>query len=180
MKYLIPIALVLFILSSCKKDDFTLFLNYDGNNVTSPTLPAGTYELAARFPSEETNAFVGNQLKIVDFYMTLEPQFVRLKIYGEGDAGEPGNVLFSKEVSKDVEIEQWNRIELENPIEITGEDIWISLRVTLASQQQSVGCDAGPGNENGSFVYIDNSDSWTTYQLWAGESVNWNIRGGIE
>lgn len=181
MRYFVLLFLSVILFSNCKKDDdISLFLNYDGDNFTSPTLPAGTFELAARFPSSETNGLNGSQLSVVDFFVTAGPQFTRLKIYGEGDGSTPGDVIFSKEISSDIKVGEWNRIELRDPIILDGQEIWISLRVTLSEQQQSIGCDAGPGHPDGAHVFIDDSETWTTYQAWANESINWNIRGGIE
>ncbi len=179
-KYFYILLGIVLLIGACKKDDLSLFLNYDGNNSTSPTLPGGTYELAVKFPASETNDFIGNTLSRVDFYMTEETQFVRLKIYGAGNGNEPGNVIFSKDITREVKSGKWNKIDLADPIEITGEEIWISLRVTLSNQQQSVGCDAGPGHPEGSYVFLDDSDTWTTYDVWVGDSINWNIRGGLE
>ena len=179
-KLLLPVLILGLAFSACKKDDFTLFLNYDDNNFTSPTLPAGTYELAARFPAAETSDYTGSLLKVVDAYIVAEPQAVRLKIYGQGNGNEPGDVLYSKSVTNEIRTDQWVRLEIDDPIEITGEELWISLRITLGNQQQSVGCDAGPGHPEGSYVFLDDSDVWTTYSAWVGESINWNIRGGVE
>ena len=179
-RHFISLLAICLVMVCCKKDDFTLFLNYDGDHFTSPTLPGGTYELAAKFSPSETADYSGSTLSIVDAYIVAEPQSVRLKVYGPGTGDSPGDVILSKDVTRDMKVDRWNRLELREPIEITGEEIWISLRIVLADQQQSVGCDAGPGHPDGGYVFLDDTDTWTTYEAWTGESINWNIRGGVK
>ncbi|NBC09496.1 MAG: hypothetical protein GVY26_20080, partial [Bacteroidetes bacterium] len=46
-------------------------------------------------------------------------------------------------------------------------------------QQQSIGCDAGPNQSNGDWLYDSNDSQWLPYTDRTPESINWNIRGEL-
>ena len=169
--------------TACSEDennfDLDNTLHYDGPNQTAPVLPAGEYEAAARFTSAELAEFVDRQLLEISFFIANLPESCTIKIYGEGSVDEPGNVMYSASVSGSLRPFSWNTHEIRNPIDITGKDIWISIAVTHASTQQSIGCDAGPAHPDGDWLYRDTEQNWSTYRQISGESINWNIRGRV-
>lgn len=178
---------VLFLLSaftlsfhSCKKDedpDRENVLRYDGDNNTGPFLPAGYFEAAARFTPNETSKYAGRKLDEISWYLGPAPATCIVKVYGPGTNNAPGALLYEAEVTNNIRTSGWNRHRLSPQIEITGEDLWLSIAFTHSAQQQSIGCDAGPRKANGDFLFRDSNNQWTTYQALTQESVNWNIRG---
>jgi len=154
-------------------------IHYDGPNQTAPVLPAGDYEAAARFTSTELSDYVGRKLIEVNFFMANLPQNCTIRIYDEGGANTPGNVLYSATVSNSLRPFSWNAHEIRNPIDITGKDLWISIGVTHSGTQQSIGCDDGPARSDGDWLYRDSEQQWSTYRQISGESINWNIRGRV-
>ena len=54
---------------SCKKDDPTIELRYDGDNFSAPALPAGTFDAGQRFPSNIVdNYMIRNVLNFLGYF----------------------------------------------------------------------------------------------------------------
>ena len=168
---------------SCQNDDddgpLSTTLSYDGENFSGPLIPAGVNEAAVRFTSDFLRDYVGRDLIEVSFFLGALPAGCVLKIYGEGTSTTPGNLLLEADVTTDVVSSAWNILTLGAPIEITGEDIWISVELTHNQAQQSIGCDSGPNQANGDWLFLENDNNWETYISRTSESVNWNIRGRV-
>ena len=169
--------------SACQKNDEPPVpsgenvLNYDGPNATGPLLAAGEYEAAARFPAVETSPYEGKPLTEVTWFMGILPSSCKVRIYGPGSGDEPGQLLYSADVTDRVQVPAWNTHELRDPILIEGQELWISIAFTHPAQQQSIGCDSGPNVAGGDWLFSSNDNRWRTYVQRTGESVNWNIRG---
>lgn len=168
---------------SCNDDvvvDPDNVLSYDGENFSGPLLAAGKHELAARFLASQTSFFEGQQLTHVDFFMGPNfPAKCEVKIYGANNSVSPGVLLYSEDVTNDLKSQDWNRHELSTPLTIPLGDLWISIAVEHATSQQSVGCDAGPANPNGDWLFQSIDNNWERYLDRTSESVNWNIKGII-
>lgn len=169
-------------LSACQEDenfDLENTLHYDGPNNTAPFLPGGEYEAAARFTSVEQADYVGGKLLEVSFFIADLPQSCIVKIYGEGTADTPGNLLHSVSMSGKLNPFSWNSYELSNPIDITGKDLWVSISFTHSASQQTIGCDAGPAAPDGDWLYQNDDQDWLSFRQRTGESINWNIRARV-
>lgn len=179
-KLLFLLALVFF--SACKDDEEVLpDLRYDGANNSGPLLSAGEHELAVRFPAAKMAEFAGRKLSQVQVYVGPQlPLACEIRIYGQGDDSTPGINFYKGNVISSLEGGAWNKFDLTPAIELTGEDLWISVYVDHAAQQQSIGCDAGPGLTNGDWLFDPSDLEWKPYKERTSESVNWNIRGVVE
>jgi len=158
-------------------------LFYDGPNANSPVLPAGEYEAAVRFPSSETTPFSGREITSVFLYFYNLPTGVQVKIYRGNGPDAPSTLLYSDNITRNELAEfAWSEHVLDTPLEITGDEIWVSTRFVHPFDQQSIGCDAGPRNsQGGDYLFEADNSAWTTYQaLTNGESINWNIRVRVE
>lgn len=167
---------------SCKDDDNgTVELRYDGDNFSSPALPAGTFDAGQRFPSNLVDNYVGRKLTEVEYYIQDKPADCVLLIYGQGDANTPGPVLYSKNVDSEISANSWNTHLITDDIEIANEDIWIVIRLVHTSETRSIGCDEGPATTNGDLMLGEGESEWKTYRELSGNAVdvNWNIRGII-
>ena len=155
-------------------------LHYDGPNFTAPPLPPADYEAAARFTDFELGEYIGEEVTEVIFYFAGIPSATSVRIYGEGTPGSPGgSVLYQASISGSLQ-QGWNVHRVRSPVEITGEDLWISIAFTHNGNFQSIGCDEGPGHPDGQWIYSTLSNTWETYRDAAGENINWNIRVRIE
>ncbi len=177
-KYLFFFALALFITSCGKDKDLDLLLSYDGDNFSAPILDAGVHELGVLFPSSETNDYKDNQLIEVSWFTGPQaPIRTEIIIYGPGSNNTPGTVLYTADVTSGLRLGDWNSHTLATPVTLTGEDLWIVVKVNHTISQQSVGCDSGPNVTNGDWLF--SADNWSPFTTRTGESVNWNIRGVI-
>ena len=164
---------------ACEEEDLTNVLFYDGENFSGPELPAGTHELAVRFTSNELSEHIGKKLVEASFFVGLAPEGLQLIIYGQGTDSSPGDILYDANIDGVIQ-QQRNTHLINEPIEITGEDIWISMRVRHGQTQQSIGCDAGPGQTNGDWLFRSDDPQWLPFSERGNDNVNWNIRGFVE
>jgi len=163
--------------SSCGDDDADeQILNYDGDNATGPTFLPGEYVTAARFPNVIMRAYTGQTIEALDVYILDVPNSSEVIIYGgDGSDGSPATEILAQEVS--LAANSWNTIPLNTPYLIDGTEIWIGLVFGVEQATQVTGCDAGPANVNGDYLYQNSDRQWTTFRdLTTTESINWNIR----
>ena len=179
--------LVLVIASSCGSDDEpevaenSTVLNYDGENQTAPTLPAGLYEFAVRFPSLIMRNVEGRNITQVSFYLYNIPSDLYINISPDLTPTLPGNILYTQQVTN-LESNSWNTVTLDQPYSLDGNPLWIGIEVTQNDQIQTVGCDAGPADPNGDWLYDEENKEWETFSIRTNqnESVNWNVRAIVE
>ncbi len=173
---------------SCQKDDEDTpqevndyQFSYDGDAADAPALAAGSYDLGARFPGSVTDNFEGKQLEEVSFYILSVPNKCELLIFGQGTDTEPGGLLYSANLTSSIDGETWNKHLLTSPVDIGTEDIWICVRVEHGSTMGSLGCDTGPANPNGDWMFLASSNEWTSLRTFSNNEVNinWNIRGKV-
>jgi len=172
----------LLVFASCEKDNenesSTEILRLDGANFSSPSLPAGFYEHAVKFPTSLTSLYDGDMLTGVQVHFYDIPSDVEVVVYGPGSSADtPGPVVYSGFVSG-LQANAVNNIDFapEDAILIGRSDLWISIAYTISSAAQVIGCDAGPRDPNGDYLLENNA--WTTFLDFTGtESINWNIRG---
>jgi hypothetical protein len=155
-------------------------LRYDGPNATGPLLEAGTHEAAVRFPANYLQDFQGRELEVINFFLGQLPAACEARVYeGSTAEDEPETMIYSFDLSTLVEAPSWNRLTLTNPIVIGEEDLWLSIVLTHDQEQQSIGCDTGPNQPNGDWLYKSTDGQWRPYTERTSESVNWNIRGEL-
>jgi len=190
-KTILLLSIPIFFATACKKDETVVvespsgptvdppysMLHYDASNMDAPLLGAGTYEGAARFSNSQIDAFVGADITKVWFYLKNLPQSCEVRIY-QADSGDsaPGALLYSADVSGDMEAGRWNNHTLATPLEIPDKDIWISIRVVHSSDTRSLGCDPGPAVDNGDKMWTSAGGQWITLRQYDGTNINWNIR----
>lgn len=149
-------------------------LNYDGENASAIGLTnPGEWEVAARFPNEMLLDYVGMELTSVDVFINELVAGFELRIYGEGMNNQAGDLLASKSFSPTMT--SWNTITLDDPIVVTGEDLWVGYWI---DQQTTdifpAGVDAGPADPNGDF--IKSGVAWGHLSSNPDLDANWNIR----
>jgi len=186
MKFrLLLLAILSLSLFSCGDDDGeeptgNIVLNYDGDNFTAPTLAGGLYEFAIRFPASTTSRVAGQQLTDISFYLYEIPNELAITLSPDATASTPGDYILRQPVSN-LRANAWNTIRLSQPYTIQdNEALWVGVEISHGSDfLQTVGCDRGPANVNGDWLYAQDDDQWTTFRERANDSVNWNIRAII-
>jgi len=173
------------IAASCNPDPVDpaseLELSLDGENQAAPFFDPGNHESAARFNANVMRQYEGKKLEAVEFYLVDRPAECEVRIYGQGTSSEPGALLYSGDVSNTVSGNVWNRHEIGNPIDLDGGDIWIAIWVKTVSRLTIMGCDPGPANANGDWIFSDGNNDWETFRDRTNNEVNinWNIRGDV-
>ena len=176
LKKVILFSFVLFCMS-CGDDSDRTVLNYDGDNIDAPALFPGDYTAMVRFPSTEMSQYSGRQIEEIEFWVADIPVSCELQILGEGTANTPGSLILSDNVTLSIDANSWNSINLNSPVDITGEDLWVGFNFEIDAFSRVIGCDAGPAVENGDLLNDENGN-WTTLRAYSADEVdiNWNIR----
>ncbi len=186
MKNLARLSALLFavLLFACEDEPLQLpdTLHHDGENLTAPLLPAGGHQAAARFTPNDQQPYAGRQLTAVSYFLAGVPADCWVIVQGPGTTSSPGDTLYVARVTPEAKTAAWNEHTLPQPIPITGtEDLWISIGLRHTQSMQSIGCDAGPADPNGDWLFSDSDNQWLTFRQRTGsESINWNIRGKVE
>ena len=185
MKKLLPFlflsltAAVVFV--ACSQDEAKPYvLNHDGANANAPDLPAGNYIFGARFTANELELYTDEFLTEIRFYVKNPPKNLYARVYDGGTATTPGNVIYeSPALTALVETESWYTHTLTTPLKITGDELWLAVSFSHDANLRSIGCDSGPANPNGDFIFDESLNTWSRFSVETPESVNWNIRGKI-
>jgi hypothetical protein len=169
----------LLILLSCSGTE-TVEINLDSDNFAAPILPAGTYEAAAKYNQNIMSPFAGYTFKEVRYYIDNLPEQASVIIY-EDAGSNPGAVLYSSNVTSEVNDRSWNEHTLSTPLTLDGSAIWVAIRFVHAQDQTSIGCDPGPAVSNGDWLFDNADNQWRSFEdRTITESINWNIRAVVE
>lgn len=171
---------------SCKDDevlDGTVTLHYDDDNVTAPLLTTSTFESAARFIASEMATYYNDELTQVEFYFEELPDDCEVIIRATGANNRPsdtplyasGNIISSIRSG-------WNTHTLTTPLVLDGTDIWVGIRYSQDGNDRTLGCDDGPANPNGEWLYDALDGRWEPLRERTNGliNINWNIRAVIE
>ncbi len=151
-------------------------LNYDGPNSNSVGLVSGgTFYVAARFPSSLVAMLAGSSIHSVDVYIGPAPVSATLMIWGQGTTTTPGDILYQR-LFNAVE-DSWNTVLLNNPQLLSGDDIWVGLKIQNDPGVYPAGCDGGPSNMEGNWISNDGI-VWEHISQY-GIAGNWNIRASV-
>lgn len=156
-------------------------LNYDSANEDAPSLVgATTYEGAIRIPKDDLGTAVNGTITEVHFYIQELPQSASLKIYSGSTGDTPTTQLYSAVISSEIEANTWNTHTLRQSVSVPDEDLWISVTFAHTLDQRTLGCDVGPANPNGDWLYSNATGQWTRLNsLSPAISINWNIRAAV-
>lgn len=151
-------------------------LHYDGANVTAPTLPPGVYVPAIRFPQNLMRNVEGRSIEAVSIYMYEVPEVVRLVLAYDRSPQEPTGAIYQEDITDQLSSNSWSTVNLSTPYGISGAALWAGLQMNILSPVQTIGCDSGPANANGDWLFDGFDQQWLKFQDRSGESINWNIR----
>lgn len=158
-------------------------LNYDGDNVTAPLLPAGVYEAGILMTPAELAGLDGKDVTEVILFMQDIPLSATVRFFEGSSNGGPGSLVSSMGIRSDLVEDSWNRIPLSSAVTIDEEkDLWLTLRFELSGDTQTLGCDAGPADTYGDFLYDDSDGIWQklSSRTSGGININWNLRMVVE
>ena len=181
---------IFFLSVSCENDTIApsepeidlnlIVLNHDGPNVNAPQLPAGTYEGAVRFTPSDLGIAVGGKLTEVHYFIQAPPETLEMRIYSGSAGNNPDKVLYQRDLSRGIRGSAWNKHTLSNPITLNQDDIWIGLRFSHSIDLRSLGCDPGPAETNGDWLFDSADGNWLPLSQRAAIDINWNIRAAVD
>lgn len=156
-------------------------LNYDGDNFSAIgwATPPVTVTVAAKFIPEMTLPLAGQEITSVDVYindLNAGTNDMMLKIYDMGTSYAPGALLYEQAFTPMAL--SWNNIVLNDPVYISGADIWVGYQFTQTDASIFIpGTDAGPADPNGDF--ISTGVGWSHLSSNPELDYNWNIRANV-
>ncbi|MEZ4829940.1 MAG: hypothetical protein R3C61_27210 [Bacteroidia bacterium] len=148
-------------------------------NQDAPSLVAGNYEAAIRIPATDLSGLEGRKLTEIYYFIREKPSSCTVKVYKKSDSNAPAEQIYSTATTSEVKAGSWNKHILSTPVEITNDDLWISVKVGHTANTRSIGCDPGPAVENGDWLFDDSDNEWRPLSDRAAISINWNIRGVV-
>lgn len=181
LNWLLLIALFGLAFAACKDDDdgFVFdpnLMHLDGVNSTAPFLRDDMVEAAAQFGKDAMDFYVGKKIEAVQFFIYEIPTSCQLMIYGKGTGGGPGQVLYSRQITNQLQPNGWNTIPLDQPLALPSDEIWISIQMLNGNNTQVIGCDNGPAQSGGDWMYEAGDNQWLTFRERSTDNINWNIR----
>jgi len=154
-------------------------LRYDGGYSSSVQL--GNFSsciFANYYPREKMAALKGMQISSVEVYIKDLPGGTKIKVFGQGvDRAHSGAVLAEQEF--EAQADSWNVVTLDNPVEITGEDIWFGVEMTdMSADKFHIGIDATPAVAGyGDVCNVGGETWWSMSDL--GVDSNFCVRANV-
>jgi len=103
-------------------------------------------DVAVRMGNDLTSQHLGQTIHYISFFINDLPasETVTVYVWAKGDYSQPGTstVLFEQEMTPTAQT--WNAVTLDNPIVITGEEIWIGYHFTSPAGLFTLGVDDQP------------------------------------
>lgn len=159
------------------KTDRALVLHYDADNIDAIGLNAGgTFFAAVRFPTDMVAPFEAYTLNSVKVFINDLPSSLKLLVWNAGTTTTPGQIVHEQLIEPLAN--SWNDVVLDNPLELSGEDLWIGFEITHDPGNFVMGFDAGATVMDGNWLSEDgvNWEHLSDYGL----QGNWNIRAGLD
>ena len=154
-----------------------------GLNIEEPTV----IEVGARFPAVSyAGAVMGT--KIVGAKYTffegqdtgtgLEPNTnVVFRIYGQGVNGQPGEILAEKVLPySSIVANDWNSVVFDNPVDLTGFDVWLTCSFTQAVGGYPFNFDDGTASGEGDYYRTGNSPFRKCHEVFSDNYGDFHIR----
>ena len=166
--------------SSPNNSEALVAIHYDSDHLTNSVGDGGdTFIAGARFTPAITGPLTGGELRFVQFHYSQAATGLTLKIYDAGTATAPGALLVDQPLDLgSLVVADWNEVELDTYIPISGNDLWVCLEVQdTTALSFPFGVDAGPANPDGD--WLNDSGTWQ-HLAGFGLNYNWNIRGIVE
>ncbi len=152
-------------------------LHYDGDNDNAIGFTnGGTMRVSANFTSDLVQDYIGMELTAIEIYINDLPISSKLQVYNYGlpDLPGPGDMLIEQDFN--ALATSWQTIDLDNPVVISGGDIWVGYWVDHSAGTFVAGIDAGPADPNGDWV--SSGPGWQHLSD-QGYPDNWNIRAHL-
>ncbi len=138
------------------------------------------WRVAARFPSELVQPFIGMEIYQMEVYINDLSLSHTAQVYGMGSFITPGPQMDDLLYEQDFEpnAASWNTITFDEPVIIDGQDIWVGYMFDKPGGVFTAGTDAGPANANGDWLSHGTNLGWS--HLAPDLDYNWNIAAYLQ
>ena len=160
----------------CWDMPFNLWMRWDAgvNNGNGVGLTyGGTFSVASYWDPASLSPVEGYSMEMISFFANGDPgASYTLKVW----TGADGLTELLSQPVQDFEVDEWNAITLDTPIEIIAANhLWFGYEVTHENTTQPAGCDDGPAIAGyGDMVLIDGE--WTSLSILEPQlDFNWNL-----
>ena len=152
-----------------------VILHYDGDNNSGVGLTnGGGMRVSAVFTPNEVGDYIGMELSEIEVYINDAPIATKAQVYDYGLTSLPGPGDLIVEQTWSSIATSWNTVTLNDPILISGGDIWVGYWVDHTAGTFPSGTDAGPHHPNGD--WISTGPGWGHLSSNPLVDFNWNIR----
>lgn len=137
--------------------------------------------ITARFADTLTSQYLGYNLEQIQTFIGDLPTSMIINVFDEGTDSAAGPLLYSQDVSNLLLPNSFNTFDVDPPIQITGNDIWIGYEVAGTSSQVVIGCDFGPVHPDGDWMFdlLNPASGWYHLSDYSFNN-NWVMRGYLE
>ncbi len=153
-------------------DRESVCLHYDERNTNALGSGGSTFLAAVRFTSNQMAQYTGYALQNVQLCIPQKATTLILKVWDAGTSTSPGELICEQSVDGGI---GWLSVNLAEPVEISGSDIWIGCEIGNDPGFCPMGYDESTFSANGQW-YSAIGEHW--YDGLLGD-FNWNIRANI-
>lgn len=157
-----------------------VLLHYDADNVGGAIgTTGGDYEwrVAAMFPADMVSDYIGMEINQIHVFINDPGIAYKAQIYGMGSYNTPGPGDLLMEQDFTATPGSWNVIDLDNPVALDGQNIWVGYWVSSTAGSYTPGCDEGPADPNGD--WMSSGPGWSHLSDNPDLNYNWNIRANL-
>lgn len=155
-------------------------LHYDGENVGGAIgSSGGDYEwrVAAMFPADIVAPYIGMEINQIHVFINDPGIAYTAQIYDMGSFNTPGPGDLIMEQDFTATPYGWNIIDLDTPVAIDGQNIWVGYWVSSTMNSYTPGTDEGPADPNGDWIAF--GPGWGHLSDNPDLNYNWNIRANL-
>ena len=149
---------------------------YDANGIGTGS--AVDFECAARFTADELIDLYGSNITAMKLVIhSADFSQVTAKIWEGGSYGDPGTVVYSADITNEINVADWTEHVLSTPVPLVpGSEYWIGYAIS-ATGDHPAAVDAGPMvADKGAWMYFNGTWDVLT-NLGATLDFNWCIEG---
>lgn len=162
-------------------NDTQYVLRYDQGQYATIGLSANdSATFATYYPGEMLSSLKGMKISSIDVYVGGVAKENSIVIYGEKDQNHNGDLLAEKKFTP--QGDAWNHIELDEPIVIGDQDLWIGYKTKgMKTGEYNIGIDGTDGEKGvigfGDLINIGQNIWWSMGDL--GMKYNYCLRANV-
>jgi len=168
-------------ISTQSTNDRDVVLHYDGDPSSAIGSNGGDiqWQIAAVFPADMLTDYIGMDLTSVEIGIGEgDVTNFKLRVWEMGSitVPGPGNLIVDQDFT--VVTNMMNLINLDTPIKLNGQDLWVGYYIAAPSGNFVAGCDDGT-NYNSNGDWIASGPGWSHLADNPELVFNWNIRAHL-